>query len=93
MKYIDMHCDTLMVLLGRKLPRFPIGAVRFCLECCVLVVALLLGAPFGLGTVAVMLLQATIFQFACKVTRYEPRDVKHEDVLDTWRRITGKPAA
>lgn len=79
--------DTLMVLLGRKLPRFPIGAVRFCLECCVLVVALLLGAPFGLGTVAVMLLQATIFQFACNVCRYEPRNVEHEDIIDTYKRI------
>ena len=55
----------------------------------VLLVGFLMGAPFGLGTVLVMVLQASIFQFACKVTRYEPRNVNHEDVLDTWRRITG----
>lgn len=79
--------DTLMVLIGKKLPRLPIGAVRFCLESVVLVVALLLGAPFGLGTVAVMLLQATIFQFACNVCRYEPRSIEHEDVIDTCRRV------
>jgi len=79
--------DTLMVIIGKRLPRLPIGAVRFCLECAVLVVALLLGAPFGLGTVAVMLLQATIFQFACSVCRYEPRSVEHEDIIDTAKKI------
>lgn len=79
--------DTLMVILGRKLPKFPIGAVRFCLESVVLVVALLMGAPFGLGTVAVMLLQATIFQFACNICRYEPRSVQHEDLIDTAKKL------
>jgi len=85
--------DTLMIIIGKKMPKAPIGTVKFCLEIAVLLVGFLMGAPFGIGTVLVMLLQASIFQFACKVTRYEPRDVKHEDVLDTWRRITGKPAA
>ena len=51
-------------------------------------VGVLLGAPFGLGTVLVMILQASIFQMACKVTRYEPRSVVHEDFIDTWRKIT-----
>jgi len=82
--------DTLMVILGKKMPRLPIGAVRFCLELGVLMVALLLGAPFGLGTVAVMVLQATIFQFACNVTHYEPRSINHEDVIDTVKRIFAK---
>ena len=79
--------DTLMLIIGKKLPRFPIGAVRFCLESCVLLAALLLGAPFGLGTVAVMLLQATIFQFACNICRFEPRSVRHEDMIDTAKKL------
>ena len=53
-------------------------------------VGVLMGAPFGIGTVLIMLLQAAIFQFACKVTHYEPRSVTHEDLLDTCRRILGK---
>jgi len=81
--------DTLMIIIGKKMPRAPIGTVKFCMEIAVLLVGFLMGAPFGLGTVLVMVLQASIFQFACKVTRYEPRNVNHEDVLDTWRRITG----
>jgi len=79
--------DTLMVILGRKLPKLPIGAVRFCLELAVLAVSMLLGAPFGLGTVAVMLLQASIFQLACNICRCEPRSIEHEDLVDTAKKI------
>ena len=79
--------DTLMVIIGKKFPRAPIGTAKFSMELGALLVGLLMGAPFGLGTVLVMILQASIFQFACKVTRYEPRSVVHEDLADTWKRI------
>ena len=79
--------DTLMVIIGKKFPRAPIGTVKFSMELGVLLVGFLMGAPFGLGTVLVMILQASIFQLACKVTRYEPRSVTHEDLADTWKRI------
>ena len=79
--------DTLMVLLGKKVPKVPIGAVRFCIETAALGVGLLLGAPFGLGTVLIMALQASIFQLACRVTNIEPRNIVHEDFAGTFRRI------
>lgn len=79
--------DTLMVIIGQKFPNAPIGTVKFCLEMAVLLVGFLLGAPFGIGTVLVILLQASIFQFACKVTRYEPRSVQHEGLIETCRQI------
>jgi uncharacterized membrane protein YczE len=82
--------DTLMVIVGCKFPKVPIGTVKFGVEMCVLVVGVILGAPFGVGTVLVVMLQAAIFQFACRVCRYEPRDVIHEDFADTIRRFTGK---
>ena len=81
--------DTLMILVGKKLPNIPIGVVKFGIEMFALAAGVLLGAPFGLGTVLAMALQASFFQFACRVCRFEPRRVKHEDVLDTIRRIRG----
>jgi uncharacterized membrane protein YczE len=78
--------DTLMVILGRKMPKAPIGVVKFVLEAAALAVGALLGAPFGLGSVAVLELQASMFQFACFVCRYEPRNVEHENFLDTLKR-------
>lgn len=82
--------DTLMVIVGRKFPKAPIGTVKFAVELAALLVGLLLGAPFGIGTVLVMTLQAVIFQFVCKICRYEPRDIVHEDFADTYRRFMGK---
>ena len=78
--------DTLMVILGRKMPKAPIGLVKFILEAAALAVGALLGAPFGLGSVAVLVLQASMFQFACWVCRYEPRAVEHENFMDTIKR-------
>ena len=82
--------DTLMVILGRKLPRAPIGAVKFGIESLVLLIGVLLGAPFGIGTVLVMALQASIFQLVCRLCRFEPRSVAHEDFADTVRRMSGR---
>ncbi len=81
--------DTLMVILGKKLPKIPIGAVKFGIEVVVLAVGVLLGAPFGIGTVLVMALQASIFQLVCKICRFEPRSLNHESIPDTLRRIGG----
>ena len=50
-------------------------------------VGILLGAPFGLGSVLVTALQASIFQFACHVTKVEPRNIPHEDFAATIRRL------
>ncbi len=82
--------DTLMVIIGRKFPKAPIGAVKFGIEVLVLVVGILMGAPFGIGTVLVMALQASIFQLVCRICRFEPRSLEHEDVFDTLRQIAGK---
>lgn len=85
--------DTLMVLIGRKFPKLPIGGAKFAIELCALLAGVLLQAPFGIGTLLVMALQASIFQLACRVTRYEPRNIRHEDVLETLQRmIKGKPS-
>ena len=82
--------DTLMVIIGKKFPKAPIGTVKFGIEIAVLAIGFLMGAPFGIGTVLVMALQASIFQFVCRLCRYEPRDIKHEDFFETTRRILGK---
>lgn len=80
--------DTLMVICSKAFPKVPVGFVKFVLEMIALISGVIMGAPFGIGTVLVVALQASFFQFACFVTKFVPREVKNEDVLDTWRRIT-----
>ena len=79
--------DTLMIMIGKKIPGVPIGTVKFCIEMMVLLVGFLLGAPVGVGTILALLLQASIFQFVCRLTHYEPRSIEHEDVFDTLRKL------
>lgn len=82
--------DTLMVIVGKKLPKLPIGAVKLVIELAVLVIGVALGAPFGLGTLLVMVLQASIFQLVCRICRFEPRSVVQEDFLQTAKNLMGK---
>lgn len=79
--------DTLLVIIGKKLPRIPIGAVKFGIEMAVLLIGVVLGAPLGLGTVLVLVLQASIFQLVCRLCRFEPRSIMQEDVFDTARKL------
>ena len=82
--------DTLMVVTGKLVPKVPIGIVKFVLEIAALLAGVIMGAAFGIGTVLVIALQASFFQFACRVCRFEPRNVINEDLSDTLRRIRGK---
>ena len=81
--------DTLMVILGNRFPKAPIGVVRFAIEIAVMIIGVLMGASFGIGTVLSITLQASIFQLACKICRFEPRDIHHENIKDTIDRIRG----
>ncbi|MBQ3532128.1 MAG: hypothetical protein IJA51_00320 [Oscillospiraceae bacterium] len=78
--------DTMMVILGRKVPKVPIGIVKLVFESSAMILGVILGAPFGLGTILVMVLQASMFQLACTICRFEPRDLVHENLPDTLRR-------
>ena len=82
--------DTLLVIIGKKLPKVPIGAVKFGIEMAVLLIGVLLGAPLGLGTVLVLVLQASIFQIVCRICRFEPRSIVQENLFDTTKKLLGK---
>jgi len=72
---------------GKLFPQIPIGIVKFAIEIAALLAGIIMGASFGIGTVLVIALQASFFQFACRVCRFEPRDTVIEDVRDTVQRI------
>jgi uncharacterized membrane protein YczE len=82
--------DTLMVVLAKKFPRVNIGIVRFCIEICIFGLGVLLGAPYGWGTVFAVVSVSFILQATFKLFRFRARDVQHEDLTDTVRRIRNK---
>ena len=85
--------DALMVGLGRQVRRIPIGAVNAAILLTVLLIGWLLGGPIGIGTVICAAGSGPIMQGVFRLVRFEPRVVRHEDLLDCARILTGHAKA
>lgn len=77
--------DSMVVGIGRRMPKVPIGAV----EIGSLVVALtggwLLGGPVGVGTILSTFGVGLAMQLVFHLLKFEPRSVTHEHILQTLR--------
>ena len=82
--------DSLLVGLGKRLRRLPIGVVEVMLWCVVLLVGWLLGGPVGIGTLVTTLCGGLMMQLVCRIVRFEPRSVRHRDVIAVVRELKGK---
>ena len=82
--------DSLLVGLGKRLRRQPIGAVEFRLWAAVLLAGWLLGGPVGIGTLLSTFGAGAVMQLVYRVIRFEPRDVRHRSVIETARQLAGK---
>ncbi|MBQ9331538.1 MAG: hypothetical protein IJS11_01240, partial [Oscillospiraceae bacterium] len=77
--------DALLVGLGKRLPKVPIGLVEVGLWAVVVLVGWLLGGPVGIGTLVSVLGAGLVMQLVCRIVRFEPRDVRHRDVIEVLR--------
>lgn len=75
--------DALMVALGKRMPKVPIGAIRGLIEGTVLIIGWLLGAKVGIGTVISVFGIGLILQFTFKLLRFDVKNIQHESVADT----------
>ncbi len=82
--------DALMVALGKRFPKTPIGLIRGLIEGSVLLVGWLLGAKVGLGTVIAVFGIGFILQFTFRLLRFDVTAVTQEDILQTVRAMHGK---
>lgn len=69
--------DTLLVGLGKRVRKIPIGIVNIGIMACVLLVGFLLGAPVGLGTVISAFGTGLIMQLVFRLLNFEPRNIVH----------------
>lgn len=70
--------DTLMVALGKRMRRMPIGVVNFLIFLLVFVVSVLLGCTVGVGTVIATLANGPILQLVFRIAGFDPRGISHE---------------
>lgn len=75
--------DSLMVALGKKFDKIPIGFVRICLEGTVLFLGWLLGAKVGVGTLITVFAGGIIMEFVYKLLKFDVKGVQHENIVDT----------
>ncbi len=79
--------DALMVALGKRMNKLPIGLVRGLLEGTVLLIGWLMGAKIGIGTVIAVFGIGTIMEYTFRILHFDVKNIKHENFADTIRRL------
>ena len=74
--------DALLVGLGKRLPRVPIGVVQILLWGVVLLAGWLLGGAVGVGTLISTVGAGAVMQIVYSVIHFEPRTVRHRDAAE-----------
>ncbi|MBQ3269125.1 MAG: hypothetical protein IJH09_04295 [Clostridia bacterium] len=82
--------DSLLVGLGKRLPRLPIGLVEILLWAAVLLVGWLLGGPVGPGTLISTFGAGAVMQLVYSAVRFDPRTVRHHGALEVTRALAGR---
>lgn len=82
--------DALLVGLGKRLNKLPIGAVQIILWGTVLFVGWLLGGPVGIGTIVSTFGSGVVMQIIYSIIRFEPRKIEHQSVLETVKQFNEK---
>ena len=85
--------DALLVGLGKRLPRVPIGFVEVLLWAVVLLAGWLLGGPVGIGTLISTFGAGLVMQLVYSLIRFEPRDIRHRDVFQVTKLLLKKDKA
>ncbi len=85
--------DSLLVGLGRRLPRIPIGVVEILLWAVVLMLGWALGGPVGIGTLISTFGAGLVMQMVYQLIRFDPRQVHHRDVMEVVRECMAESGA
>lgn len=82
--------DAMQMAIGRRLHMIPIGGVNVIILVVVLIVGWRLGGPIGIGTLIAPFAAGGMQQFAFNMMKFEPKDVQHQDFIESFRVLTKK---
>ena len=77
--------DALLVGLGKRMTKYPIGLVEIMLWAVVLMIGWLLGGPVGIGTIISTFGAGAVMQAVYALIHFEPREMIHRDVFEATR--------
>ena len=80
--------DALLVGLGKRMPRIPIGIVEIIQWGVVLLIGWRLGGPVGIGTLISTFGAGSVMQLVYSILHFEPRSVHHRSVIEITRLLS-----
>lgn len=85
----EMGCgpkDGLLIAIGKRLPKIPIGIVEMLLFAFITLIGWLLGGIVGIGTVISMFGAGAVMHLFYSIIHFEPRELKHKSIAETLHR-------
>ncbi len=82
--------DTLLVGLGRRMPKLPLGAISIAILAVVTLAGWLFGGPVGIGTLISAALCGPIMQLVFRLMRFDATAVKHQGLVGSARVFAAK---
>lgn len=79
--------DALLVGLGKRMNKIPIGIVEIILWAAVLLIGWLLGGPVGIGTLISTFGAGLVMQAVYSFMRFEPRSICHRSLSEVLREL------
>lgn len=77
--------DSLLVGMGKRMPKLPIGLVEIILWAIVLLFGWLLGGPIGIGTLISTFGAGAVMQIIYNILKFEPRNIVHRDFFEVTK--------
>ncbi|MCQ2554298.1 MAG: hypothetical protein MJ171_01430 [Clostridia bacterium] len=82
--------DTLIVGLNKIFKKLPIGLISICILSTATLIGFILGGKVGIGTLICAFLSGPIMQFAFHTAKFDATGIKHQNMRESLRVITGK---
>lgn len=76
--------DGLLIAIGKRLPKIPIGIVEILLWSVVTLIGWMLGGTVGIGTVISTFGAGAVMHLFYTVIHFEPRKLRHRSIKDTF---------
>ena len=77
--------DGLLIAIGKRMPKLPIGVVEILLWAVITFAGWLLGGSVGIGTIISVFVGGVVMHLFFDVIGFEPRKLKHKSLSETFR--------
>lgn len=81
--------DAMLVALSKRVPKLTVGTINLIVFVAVILLAVLMGAPVGIGTLVTVLFTGIFMDIIFMIFRFDPRRIEHENFLQTCRALKG----